>query len=142
MDEGFETLAEARRRLSGGKELTEHGAAAARLVAARGAQLKAEGWRRVDWPKDQGAAQPSHGGWIDHPYVLENGDQRFVYVSEHYGLTPGDLSELNDLVANGWNVTVGADRSLRLPGQTVAIWVERADPSTLYLHTGEPLHED
>ena len=142
MEEGFESRGEALQRLGGDGALNERGRAAARAIQLVGDRLRQEGWRRVGWSDRPMQDQPTHGEWVDHPYALEHQDGRFVYVSEHYGLTPKVVAELVMLMNQGWDVTVGADRTLYLPNHTVAIWVERADPSTLYFHYGEPFTAD
>ena len=142
MEAGFETLGEALTRLAEGKALTDHGRVAARAVEATGNRLKADGWRRLSWADRPRVDEPASGEWVDHPYVLQNSEGHAVYVSEHYGLTPRVLAQLCELVEQGWDVTVGADRSLYLPGSTVAIWVERASPSPSYSHFGAPMNEE
>ena len=125
MADGFETRTATLGRLGG-----DEGRAA--RVAEVGRRLRADGWHKVRWSARPEGESPPGGDWVDHRYALEHSNGRFVYVSEHYGLTPGVLAELSSLVEAGWDVSLGADRSLYIPGLTVAIWVERAPPSVRY----------
>ncbi|MBA2756902.1 MAG: hypothetical protein H0U37_05615 [Chloroflexi bacterium] len=59
--------------------------------------------------------------WVDHACRIRLPDDRWCYVAEPYSLDTEALADLAYLAANGWRVTVTAERALHYPGRTVAV---------------------
>lgn len=90
-----------------------------------------------------------HPGWIaagrlpppelvpqDHCYTLVNEEQeRWLYISEPYPQTAESLAALAALAAVGWHVEVRSGLALHYPGHTLRIQIERAGAIT------EPAHQ-
>ena len=59
--------------------------------------------------------------WVDHACRVRLPDGRWCYIVEPYSLDTEALADLAYLAANGWRVTVTAERALHYPGRTVAV---------------------
>lgn len=66
---------------------------------------------------------PDYGAprWVDHPCRVRLPDGRWCYIAEPYRLDTEALADLEHLAANGWDVTVTAERARHYPGRTLAV---------------------
>lgn len=68
---------------------------------------------------------------VDHAYTLVNEEEeRWLYVSEPYAQEGERLRDLEELVNQGWDVDVRAGLALHYPGHTLRIQIERAGAIT------------
>lgn len=102
--------------------------AAAEVVHNSNLILRRFKWAGRDWSRNGPGGGNRTGyrsaGLVDHAYTLVSlATGVRVYVSEPYGLGPDALREIGQLIDEGWDVQVEADRAIWFPGRTVAVWI-------------------